>query len=317
MGGKYGIPGVINPKESVRSSNKIVGWHKSDHITYWPTKEMTNNDLDAILDELFSAYAPAEPLFSKDDQILTMGSCFALRIREWLKTKGRGTESLFIPAGLNNTFAIRQFIEWVMTGNRSHDAYWYDELKDGVGKWEAPEDQKTIKKAFQNHAGYIITLGLSEVWRDKETNGVFWRGVPNNVFDEEKHESVVSTVPENVNNIKTIIKLLRENCGDKPIIITLSPVPLNATFQDRPCIVSDCLSKSILRVAIDQALTEVDDKNVYYWPSFEYVKWLPAHMSLTTFGGVNRKGKPQNSRHVDTDVVGNIISYFSDKFFKE
>lgn len=316
MGGKYGIHGVINPKESVKSSNVRKRWAQGEHVDYWPSKFMGNNDLDGVLEELFAAYAPKSPIFTKQDQILTMGSCFALRIRQWLESNGRGAESLFIPEGLNNSFAVRQFIEWALTGNRSHDAYWYDDLVDGVGKWECPQDQREIKAAFQDHAGFIITLGLAEVWRDKATEGVFWRGVPNDIFDKDKHESIVSTVQENVDNIKTIMNLLRENCGNKPIIITLSPVPLNATFQDRPCVVSDCVSKSILRVAIDQALREINDENIYYWPSFEYVKWLSAHMPLTTFGGVNDKGVEQNCRHVDKDVVGNIISHFSNKFFK-
>jgi len=312
---KYGnISGVINPTESVIASN-MRKWHKSESIDYWPTENMNQNNLDSVLDQLFYSYGPSAPIFNNNDKLLTMGSCFALRIREWMERNGKGSETVFIPEGLNNSFAVRQYIEWALTGNRSHDAYWYDETKDGVGKWESPTEQKQIKEEFNKHSGFVITFGLAEVWRDKETGGVFWRGVPNDVFDPKKHESVVSKVQDNIDNIKTIISLIRTHCGNKPIIITLSPVPLNATFQQRPCIVSDCVSKSILRVAVDEALRDVNDKNVYYWPSFEYVKWIPSHMPIVTFGGTQGK-KIKDSRHVADDAVSNIISNFSKKFFQ-
>jgi len=311
--GKYRVSGVLNPTESIKASN-ITKWHKGDRVDYWPKDMMAENNVNGVLNELFSAYGPPKPIFRPQDKVLTMGSCFALRIREWMEKNGRGTEALFIPEGLNNSFAVRQFIEWALTGNRSHDAYWYDELADGVGKWESPEEQEQIKKHFINYNGFVITFGLAEVWKDKETGGVFWRGVPNDMFDPNKHESVVSTVEENIANIKTIVELLRKYCGNKPIIITLSPVPLNATFQERPCVVSDCVSKSILRVSIDEALRNINDKNVYYWPSFEYVKWIPSHMPIVTFGG--KKGKKiTDSRHVAETAVSNIISNFAKKFF--
>ena len=48
---------------------------------------------------------------------------------------------------------------------------------------------------------FIFTLGLSEVWENKETGDVFWRAVPYNRYNPEKHNFRVTTVEENKNNI--------------------------------------------------------------------------------------------------------------------
>ena len=299
-------------KASIAASNHR-GWYKSNAIQYWPTRKLID-EFDAVSKELFASQAPASPIFTHEANIGTMGSCFAMRIREWMKTQNKKADTIFIPEGLNNSYAVRQYIEWVLTGNRSFDAYAYDQNDtQGIFKWESAEEQQVTKEKFLEFDGFIITYGLSEIWRDKETKGVFWRGVPEDVFDPNKHECVSSTVDENYQNIIQTINLLQTHCPGKPIIITLSPVPLNATYLKRSCIISDSISKSILRIAIDQSLKK--SKNVYYWPSFEFVKWLPAHSGIKTFGGEG-EDKVLDSRHVSEWAVDKIIENFSLYFFK-
>jgi len=315
------IQTVKHVEESIANSNfKNLKWHTGESLDFWPTAAMSQNNLNGVVTQLFEQSGPKEPIFTKQSRIMTMGSCFAMRIREWMQRNQQVSDTVFVPEGLNNSFAVRQFIEWALTGNRSSDAYWYDQAADkGIFKWESEEEQSQIKEKFKQYDGFVITFGLSEVWRDKNTKGVFWRGVPDGMFDVEKHECVISTVEENYDNMKRIIELIREHCGDKPIIFTLSPVPLNATFVGRPCVVSDCVSKSILRVAIEQ-INQLNFNNWYYWPSFELAKWVPAHMDVKSFGGDPKPDKKGNkltdSRHVAEWAVSNIIQNFVKKFFK-
>ena len=310
---------IDTTKETVNSiaASNFKGWHVEKGVNFWPDKKIRLGEPDTLALEIFSYYAPKHPLFTKSSKIATMGSCFAMRIKEWMHKYKNSTDTIFIPEGLNNTFAVRQWIEWVLTGNRSLDAYCYDQNdKQGIHKWESKEEQTVVKEKFIQYDGFIITYGLSEIWRDKETKGVFWRGVPESLFDPNQHECVVSTLQDNIENIQQTISIIQKHCPDKPIIITLSPVPLKATFLKRPCVTSDCVSKSILRIAIDQALQNM--KNVYYWPSFEYVKWLPSHTGVKTFGAdENFEGsKAPDSRHVSNNTVEMIIKSF-DKFFFE
>ena len=174
---------------------------------------------------------------------------------------------------------------------------------------------KKIKdvKSLQRTVAESVVESKAEVkvWRDKKTKGVFWRGVPNKVFSPELHESVTSTVEENVNNMKRIADLIHQTCGeDKHIIYTLSPVPLAATFQNRPTMVSDCVSKSILRVALDEYFRKHNPKNVYYWPSFEMVRWVGPHTEIPTLFEDN------TTRHVNNSIVSIIIDNFVKAFFK-
>lgn len=245
-----------------------------------------------------SLFPEGEKCFGPKDRILTMGSCFARTMRAWLKERGMSSENISVPSGLNNSFAVRQYLEWAITGKT--DGYWYDTPDK---QWEGPEILAELKET----SGFIITFGLAEVWRDKETKGVFWRGVPKDRFDEQKHECVLSTVEENVLNMKRIHELLL-SLGDKKVFFTLSPVPLNATFMDRPAIVSDCVSKSTMRVALDLFFSGKPE-NALYWPSFEMVRWVGAHTDMPTIG---HKGQ---SRDVDPAVVQIIIERFVDTFF--
>lgn len=305
-----------NPGASGKSSAGNLGkeaWQKTNLIRYFPRTKDEFNDVESLAENfIFSEYGPKDPIFDNSSSILTMGSCFAMELRNVLDKLGKNSNYIQVPEGLNNSFAVRQYLEWALTGDRSSDAHWYDnDPNAGAFKWEPKDEQEKLLKHFKSTSAFVVTFGLAEVWRDKKTNGVFWRGVPQKLFNPDIHECITSTVQENVDNMKRIYELIKQYAGqDKVIIFTLSPVPLNATFLGRPTIVSDCVSKSILRVAIDQFFKEINPKDSYYWPSFEMVKWVGPHTDFPTLWADN------TPRHVSRNIVDIIISNFIKKFFK-
>jgi len=205
------------------------------------------------------------------------------RIKRWLQDQNKVASYIHLPVGLLNSFAIREYLEWVPCGKQSEHSYAYELNETGMSQWKH-EENPWLRDAFKSSGGFILTLGLAEVWRDKVTGGVFWRGVPESIFDENRHESVVSTAQENIENIRAIIDILHSQVGPIPIILTVSPVPLSATMRGVSPIVADCVSKSILRVATESVLQEKRD-NVYYWPSFELIRWAGAHTPGLFFFG--------------------------------
>lgn len=290
--------------ESGRSS-----WHVADETVFFPRNISDFDDIEYIADNyLFNDYYPSQPVFAPDSKLITMGSCFADRLRRWLSSRGKLAENVDVPPGLNNSFAVSQFIHWIYTGERAHGAYWYDKDKDGPVKWEAKDEHAIYYDAYTRSSGLVITLGLSEVWRDRATGGVFWRGVPETLFDPALHECVISSVDDNAENLRSIIRVVREHMGAIPIIYTLSPVPLNATMRGISPIVGDCISKSTLRVAIDTVMRE-NHEQVYYWPSFEFIRWVGAHTPFATFGADNTPRHPANA------AVQIIIDRFIRAFF--
>ena len=92
------------------------------------------------------------------------------------------------------------------------------------------------KKLFDETDVYILTLGLSEVWHDEQTGGVFWRTIPKDAFDPARHKFRVSTVDENRDNLAAIQALIRKHRPDAKIVLTLSPIPLAATFRNVSCV---------------------------------------------------------------------------------
>lgn len=288
-------------------------WHRPDEVQWFPMDLHKIEPLEAMIRRaVIDGMPPSPKLFDENSQILTFGSCFANEIRASLIGKGITSATLIIPEGLNNTFALSSFIEWSLTGTRSEMAYWYDnDTERGALRWEAQEEQGHYAAMMKKTQGFIITLGLSEVWRDRETGGIFWRGVPDHLFSAERHELILSNVSDNADNIRNIYNLIQEHCGDRPVIVTVSPIPLTATFRQQPCLVADAASKSILRAAVEQVMQE-GHKNLYYWPSFEVVRWLGAHLPRQTFGTPDYS---VDIRHVPREIVDTIVKLFMERFF--
>lgn len=287
-------------------------WHVADDVHFFPKKFDANSSFGHAVDLFVSSQLKDIPkLFDDQSQIITFGSCFAAELRAALQDRGHGASDIRIPEGLNNTFAILSFMEWCFTGQTSTGSYWYDTDEHlGISEWRGRQGHEVYRDALLRSDGFVFTLGLSEVWQDRETGGVFWRGVPKSIYDGNKHEVRLSTVDENARNIQSIYDLVQRHCGAKPVIFTLSPVPLNATFRGMPCVVADCASKAILRAALESIIIK-KPANFYYWPSFEIVRWLGGHITDSVFGN----DSSLDTRHVKRPVVGAIIDAFTRAFF--
>ena len=149
------------------------------------------------------------------------------------------------------------------------------------------------------------------MWEDSESGNVFWRGVPEQIFKEGRHRFRLSSVLENTKNLENIFALIREVNPNAPIIFTLSPVPLKATFSNKSCISSDCVSKSTLRLAIHEYMSKFESQaNVYYWPSFEIVKWVGCHLPYPVYGTDDGC-----VRHVSRFLVTQILKAFVNVYY--
>ena len=288
----------------------VEPWNFSKEATRFFPRVEEFRDLRALIEKhVLPGWLPEMPPFTPQATVLTMGSCFAQNLRNYLGERGLQSGWLFVPPGLNNTFALRNFIDWCLTGERATDAYWYDAHSEGGAmKWAPPAEHERYRRVLRDVSGLVLTVGLSEVWYDTETNGVFWRGIPKSIYDPKRHKCRLSTVAENRENLSHIVRSLRDLRPEFPVIVTLSPVPLKASF-DRPSIVTaDCVSKSTLRVAIHELLGE-GHRSLYYWPSFEIVRWLGSHIEEALFG------EDGSARHVNRKAVRLILESFIQHYY--
>ena len=282
-------------------------WFRGDHVHYMPSR--TNLfEKNAIQEYVLKGWLPNTPFISKDHYITAFGSCFAVNVSNYLLKHGYRVfnESSAAAAayvircgeGMVNTFAVVQQFQWAYGEKEFNESLWFD--KAGVETPYRAEIRQRTRAVFEQTDIFIITLGLSEVWYNKQTGDVFWRAIPRSQFDPLRHGFKITSVGENLENLNTIYRIIRERRPNASIIFTLSPIPLLATFRPVSCITANSVSKSILRVAVDEFhRAHSQDKQLFYFPSFEMVK----EYFRDPFRGDNR--------HVRGKIVNEIMDNFA------
>ncbi len=169
-----------------------------------------------------------------------------------------------------NTAALRQQFEWAFNDQVPISPVWHDE----GGRFAGSTDEMKIltSEIFTSTDVFVLTLGLSEVWYDKASGECFWRAVPKDSYDSDRHGFRVLDAQENRANLTRAYQLIRAHRPNAEILFTLSPIPLAATFRPVSCITANSVSKASLRLAIDELMREfVDDTKLHYFPSYEIV----------------------------------------------
>lgn len=254
-------------------------WFRGEHTHFNPVQAQLVS-AGGVPEFVLKGWLPEKPLITADTQITAFGSCFAANISNWLSkrnfrvlNKEEDAKRAYVVScgeGMVNSFVIRQQFEWAWEDKDFDQPLWHGYNAEDYGY--DPEIQAETKRIFDETDVFILTFGLSEVWYDEPTGNVFWRTIPKDVYDPKRHKFRVSTVEENRDNLEAIYKLIRKHRPDAKVIMTLSPIPLIATFRDNSCLTSNSVSKAVLRVAIDETLRKFQDEgHLYYWPSYEII----------------------------------------------
>lgn len=157
---------------------------------------------------------------------------------------------------------------------------------------ERRELLRTVTERIVNCRAVIITLGLTEVWRDVKGD-VHLNSTPIPPLldrEPERYELHLTSFAQNWANLETIRALLsRYGHPDLRIVVTVSPVPLHATFLKMDVVLATTYAKSLLRAAAQQ--WAIAHENVDYFPSYEIVQnsdraavWEPDRIHVTAAG---------------------------------
>jgi hypothetical protein len=243
-----------------------------------------------------------------DDRVATAGSCFAQHIARKLQAAGFGYFVPEYPQGLSsadarvrgygvfsarfgNIYTVRQLLQlfqrahgtfdpvedhWLRPDGRFADPYRPNVEPDGFATIAGLREDRAshlakVREMFQRADVFIFTLGLTEGWRSRRDGAVFplAPGVTAGEFDASLHAFVNFDVNETVADLKTFLALLRDVNPAVRVLLTVSPVPLIATFEDRHVLTATTYSKSVLRVAAEAITRELDW--VDYFPSYEII----------------------------------------------
>jgi hypothetical protein len=245
---------------------------------------------------------------TKSLRVATAGSCFAQHIARHLKQQGfnywvvdakptmpeaeaqRRGYGMF-SARYGNVYTSRQLVQLF---DRAHgqfkpqdtawqrpDGRWVDPFRpqiepDGFATASGVEGATRqhlddVTRMFSGLDVFVFTLGLTEAWRRRADGAVFplAPGVAGGSFDPLEHEFVNFQTADVLQDLRAFMLRLRSVNARARVILTVSPVPLIATYEHQHVLVSTIHSKSVLRAAAGQLAAERPD--VEYFPSYEII----------------------------------------------
>ena len=264
------------------------------------------DEIDPVITPLFR--------LSKTDKVATAGSCFAQHISRSLALEGfnyfiaeQGPEDMskadcvernygMFSARYGNIYTARQLVQLF---DRAHG---YLQPQESVwqrddGKFVDPfrpqiepagfateaemlesrnEHLALVKQMFAKLDVLVFTLGLTEAWEHLGDGAVFplAPGVTGGSIDWQKHRFRNFTASEIIDDLELfLLKLLGVNPCAR-VLLTVSPVPLIATYENQHVLVSNTRSKAILRTVAGHIVKR--HSNCDYFPSYEIITGLHA-----------------------------------------
>lgn len=272
---------------------------------------------------------------SRQDKVVTAGSCFAQHVARHLTFAGFNhlvTEQphpvlhakiiadfnyRVFSARYGNVYTARQLLQLVQRAygqftpvadhwpqgkeGRVVDPFRPQIQPDGFSSAaELAADREVhlaaVRQAIEAMDVFVFTLGLTEAWIDRRDGAVFplAPGVAGGVYDPDIVEFENFDEAETATDLIAALQLIRSFNPRVKIILTVSPVPLNATMEDRHVFLSTTWSKAVLRIAAEKAVRTV--ANTCYFPSYEII--TAPHVRGRYFAADCREVLDAGVRHV-------------------
>jgi len=271
---------------------------KQNSFMKWPSRSDADNRIEPMTRPAFTPGFNLAP----GSRVFTIGSCFARNVEDALAERGFDVPALDVfrripefaqlnRAAINNygVGAICNEIAWALDEATPFvPEQNFFELFPGKfidvhlprmvrpAAFDAVHERRRRITAFYREIIdcplIIITLGLAENWHDMES-GHYLNTRPHRLMLEshpDRYELHVLDYTDTITFLTRTFRLLDEHCrADKRVLLTVSPVPLSATFRDMDVATANTYSKSVLRAAAEEIVAKFD--YVDYYPSFESV----------------------------------------------
>jgi tetratricopeptide (TPR) repeat protein len=272
---------------------------------YPETQDFTGDLRKLIRNHIAVNLNRAPKFIDKATRFFTMGSCFARNLSKNLIESGYTSHHMEISEYINTTFANRVFVDWL------RDADIDPTIRGRLLELLPPGWSKdNTLQAIKSSNVFILTLGVAPAFFDRETgNFVLPRpSALNSRALAEKYQFRTTGVAENVDNVRYLIDFVRSLAPEIKIVVTVSPVPLQASFEFESAVQADCLSKSTMRLVAHEVVNNSDIPNIFYWPSFEIFRWAGSNAS--DFYAADDGA----AWHVSEDKVSGTIRAFVEMF---
>ena len=259
------------------------------------------------------------------DKVLTVGSCFARNIETRLSEMGfrvpaltldlpereRGSDTANDILNKYNPHSIVNEFLWAFEQPFPEESY----LELGPDEWHDPhlsanalplplarvrQRRTMITELFKTLPlcrCVIVTLGLVEAWYDEKA-GLYLNAAPPAAalrIEPDRFRLDVLGHDEVLAALEQLWGLIRRHASQKVrMLLTVSPVPLKATYTEHDVLIANSYSKSVLRAAagtLAAAYPEVD-----YFPSYEAATLTARSTAFL-----------EDNRHVATELVDALM----------
>lgn len=269
-------------------------------------------------------------LITRKDTIVTMGSCFAQHIANWLRDRDFNVpfydtvdniRAKSFSANYGNIYTVRQGLQLVQEARGARvpsEAAWrvdrgvVDPLRPAQFKTPFQNESalraarashlKAVRRALAELDVLVFTLGLTEAWRVTACGTVLpvAPGVIAGQFSKDNHEFVNFRYAEILADLHALRQEIRDLRGgrDFRMVLTVSPVPLTATASEHHVLCASTYSKSVLRAVAGDFCEDHDSAD--YFPSFE----------LVTNPAANSANFEENLRSVRPASVATVMTVF-------
>ena len=246
-------------------------------IGRYPETQVFLGDFQKLVKDHIAVNLKSEEKFiTKTTRFFTMGSCFARNLSRNLVNSGYVSHHMEISEYINTTFANRVFVDWL--SDREID----DAIRERITSLLPPGwSKENTLKVIGSSDVFILTLGVAPAFFDRATGDfVLPRSTAlNSRVLAEKYRFRTTSVQENVDNVRYVLDFVRKISPRIRFVVTVSPVPLVASFEYESAVQADCLSKSTMRLVAHEVVNNSDISNILYWPSFEVFRWAGSHAS--------------------------------------
>jgi tetratricopeptide (TPR) repeat protein len=307
---------------NIFSAEQAMANMRSRRISLWPERWRDGGRLNGIAEVGF------EPSFGlvPGEAVMTIGSCFARNIEARLETLGFEVpaRALTLPAeerasdtenDLLNKYTPQSVINELRWAFDPAHPFPDESFLEVRGKWHDPHlapnlapgslgrlrERRTmvtdLYRQLPRCRVVVLTLGLVEVWFDR-TTGVCLNGAPPLAaikLEPERFELRILSHAEILQALETIHGLIKAHGHPQvKLLLTVSPVPMRASFSGQDALIANTYSKSTLRSAVGEFVR--GRVGVDYFPSYEI-----ATLTLRT------TAFQEDNRHVAPALVDAIV----------
>ena len=267
-------------------------------------------------------YEPSRTL-SAHDKIVSIGSCFANEITEYIKRvsiTGRDSKRVqlhIVNSSIGNVYTTTQFkqlLEWALLSKGGAEKFWksptgwvnpyfqdqeYPTLEALI--FDQTEKLNTLREDLSDATVLIFTLGLTEEWIFDGNSCLVAPKVRHQISDAHAINCYFRklSLEQMIDDLKVIEELLYQLTAITSVIYTVSPVPLTATATGRHILPENEISKASLRVLASH-FAEDSGSRADYFPSYEIIK---NHRYASSFF-------KKNMRNVTDDAIDIVMRSF-------